>query len=133
MILALCGAGIGSACARSPSASAAAAAPAPAPVTTLDVINQTPFDMDVYVSNDPATQRIRIGTAIADTTTKMVLPDTVMLAVKTPLIFYADPVGRIRTSTSRTIVVTRGDVVTVRIPRDSTATKPVAEVRQSVY
>jgi hypothetical protein len=88
-------------------------------VTTLNAVNEGAFDMEVFVANTPATPsgpRTRLGIALANATTPMTIPTDVMLANKTELKFFADPVGRTRTSVSSSIVVTRGDVVTLRIP-----------------
>lgn len=101
------------ACSRTPAAGVAAT---PATVTTVHVINDGGFDMEVYVADAPTGSRTRLGTVLANATTNMTIPASVMTAESTPLKFLADPVGRKRTSVSSSIVVTRGDVVTLRIP-----------------
>jgi len=103
------------ACSRATSSGAGGAA-APAEVTTLKVDNQGSLDMDVYVVRVPAGQRIRLGTAIAATVTKMTIPSDVLIGANTSLRFIADPIGGIRPSVSSSILVTRGDEVTLQIP-----------------
>lgn len=101
------------ACARASSAGSAAT---PVPATTVHVINDGRSDMEVYVAGAPAGPQTRLGTVPANSMADMIIPDRVMWMNSTPLKFLADPVGRKRTSVSSSIVVTRGDVVTLRIP-----------------
>jgi hypothetical protein len=115
LVLALGCLGAVSACTRSSSTNAGAPA-APVPVTTLEVTNQDFLDMDIYVISAPIGTRLRLGTARGNTTTKLTIPEGVLLSGGTPLKFLADPVGRTRTSVSSSIVVNRGDIVTLRIP-----------------
>ncbi|HXF25572.1 MAG TPA: hypothetical protein VN602_13680 [Gemmatimonadaceae bacterium] len=103
------------ACSRASSSGAGGAA-APAEVTTLKVDNQGSLDMDVYVVRVPAGQRIRLGTATAATVTKMTIPSDVLIGANTSLRFIADPIGGLRPSVSSSILVTRGDEVTLQIP-----------------
>lgn len=88
----------------------------PEQVTTVDVQNQGSLDMDVYVERAPVGQRIRLGTATANTSTKMKIPADVLLGASTSLRFIADPIGGTRRSVSSEILVNRGDEVTLQIP-----------------
>jgi hypothetical protein len=103
------------ACTRKSSAGAGNAA-TPEQITTVKVVNEGFLDMAIYVSGAPVGARMRLGTAIGSSTTKMTIPKQIMLYDSTPLKFFADPVGGSRTSVSSSIVVTRGDEVTLRIP-----------------
>lgn len=96
--------------------SGAGGAAAPEEVTTLKVDNQGTLDMDIYVIRDPGGQRIRLGTANAVTVTKMKIPSDVIIGANTSLRFIADPIGGLRPSISSSIMVTRGDEVTLQIP-----------------
>lgn len=104
-----------SACVRTASGGAGGSA-TPQEITTVSVQNQGSLDMDVYVTRAPVGQRIRLGTATANTTTKMTIPDNVLLGVSTSLRFIADPIGGTRRSVSSEILVNRGDEVTLQIP-----------------
>ena len=99
------------ACNRSKSTAAT-----PVPVTTLDVVNQGVPDMDVYLSGATTPSLLHLGVALGSATTKLTIPDSIMVNGAAALKFLADPVGRVRTSVSSTILVHRGDVVTLRIP-----------------
>ena len=103
------------ACSRASSSGAGGAA-APEAATTLKVDNQGSLDMDVYVVRAPAGQRIRLGTATAAAVTKMKIPSDVLIGANTSLRFIADPIGGLRPSVSSSILVTRGDEVTLQIP-----------------
>jgi len=111
LVLALAVLSAATACNRSKSAAAT-----PVPVTTLDVVNQGVPDMDVYVSGTPTPSLLHLGVAPGSVTTKLIIPDSIMVNGAARLKFLADPVGRVRTSVSSTIVVHRGDIVTLRIP-----------------
>ncbi|MDQ2889455.1 MAG: hypothetical protein M3R65_02730 [Gemmatimonadota bacterium] len=104
-----------SACARNGSTGAGGAA-VPQAVTTLTVDNQGSLDMDVFVTRSPVGQRIRLGTATANTTTRMVIPSDALLGTATSLRFIADPIGGTRRSVSSDILVNPGDTVTLQIP-----------------
>ena len=84
--------------------------------TIVDVVNQGFPEMNVYVSRIPSPALIHLGVALGSVTTKLTIPDSLMVTGATSLKFFADPVGRVRTSVSSTILVHRGDVVTLRIP-----------------
>jgi hypothetical protein len=88
----------------------------PVEATTLKVVNQGSLDMDVYVLRAPVGQRIRLGTATGNSTTRMRIPNDVMLGSNTSLRFVADPIGGTRPSVSSSILVTPGDEVTLEIP-----------------
>jgi hypothetical protein len=103
------------ACTRTSSTGAGGVA-TPAEITTLNVENQGFLDMDVYVTRSPVGQRIRLGTATANSTTKMKIPADVLLGASTSLRFIADPIGGTRRSVSSEILVNRGDEVTLQIP-----------------
>lgn len=99
------------ACNRSKSTAAT-----PVPAMIVDVVNQGLPEMDVYVSRTPSPALIHLGVAPGSVTTKLTIPDSLMVTGATSLKFFADPVGRVRTSVSSTILVHRGDIVTLRIP-----------------
>lgn len=101
----------GTACNRSKST-----AEAPVPATIVDVVNQGLPEMDVYVSRTPSPTLIHLGVAPGSVTTKLSIPDSLMVSGAASLKFFADPVGRVHTSVSSTILVHRGDIVTLRIP-----------------
>jgi hypothetical protein len=103
------------ACARTSSAGAGGTT-APAQVTTVNVMNDGTSDMEIYVQNADDGPRTRVGIAQGLSTTKLVLPPQVIASGSAPLRFVAEPIGRSRPSVSSSIVITRGDVVTVRIP-----------------
>ena len=107
--------GDAAACAHTSSSGAGGTA-VPEEVTTLKVDNQGSLDMDVYVVRAPAGQRIRLGTATAVSVTKMKIPSDVLIGANTSLRFIADPIGGLRPSVSSSILVTRGDEVTLQIP-----------------
>jgi hypothetical protein len=115
LALALSCLGIAAGCSRYASSGAGGTA-SPQAATTLNVDNQGALDMDVYVIRAPAGMRIRLGTATANTTTKMKIPSDVLLGPATPLRFIADPIGGTRRSVSSEILVNRGDEVTLQIP-----------------
>ena len=104
------------ACTRNASAGAGGAA-SPEQATMLKVVNQGSLDMDIYVTRVPVGQRIRLGTATANSTTRMTIPSSVLFGgSNTSLRFIADPIGGVRSSVSSEILVTPGDEVTLQIP-----------------
>ncbi|HEY5088010.1 MAG TPA: hypothetical protein VII66_11690 [Gemmatimonadaceae bacterium] len=115
LALALSALGGAAACVRTSSASAGGTA-SPEQVTMLRVVNQGSLDMDIYVLRSPGGQRIRLGTATANATTRMTIPADELLGSNTSLRFIADPIGGTRQSVSSEILVTRGDEVTLQIP-----------------
>ncbi|HEY2067009.1 MAG TPA: hypothetical protein VGG84_13725 [Gemmatimonadaceae bacterium] len=85
----------------------------PVPPTRLRVENQAFLDMTVYVYR--SSQRIRLGVANGNSTTRFTIPSNLIFGA-TPLRFQADPIGSNRTSVSQEITVTPGDEVTLTIP-----------------
>lgn len=85
----------------------------PVPPTRLRVENQAFLDMTVYVYR--SSQRIRLGVANGNSTTRFTIPANLIFGA-TPLRFQADPIGSNRTSVSQEITVTPGDEVTLTIP-----------------
>lgn len=85
----------------------------PVPVTYLRVENQAFLDMNIYVYR--SSQRIRIGTANGNTTTRMIIPANLLFGA-TPLRFQADPIGGNRQPVSQEITVSPGDEVILTIP-----------------
>lgn len=81
--------------------------------TRLRVENQAFLDMTVYVFR--SSQRIRLGVANGNSTTKFTIPSNLIFGA-TPLRFQADPIGGSRSSVSQEITVTAGDEVTLTIP-----------------
>jgi hypothetical protein len=85
----------------------------PTPVTRLRVENQAFLDMTIYVYR--STQRIRLGTANGNSTTRLTVPPNLIFGA-TPLRFQADPIGSNRASISQEITVSPGDEITLTIP-----------------
>lgn len=85
----------------------------PTPVTRLRVQNQAFLDMTIYVYRGP--QRLRLGVANGNSTTRFVIPSSMIFGA-TPLRFQADPIGSNRNSISEEITVSPGDEVTLMIP-----------------
>ena len=85
----------------------------PTPVTRLRVQNQAFLDMTIYVYRGP--QRLRLGTANGNSTTRFTIPASMIFGA-TPLRFQADPIGSNRASISEEITVSPGDEVTLLIP-----------------
>jgi hypothetical protein len=81
--------------------------------TRLRVENQAFLDMTIYVYR--SSQRIRLGTANGNSTTRLTIPKSLIFGA-TPLRFQADPIGSNRQSISQEITVSPGDEVTLTIP-----------------
>ena len=85
----------------------------PVPATMLKVNNQAFLDMTIYVLR--SSQRIRLGTASGNATSRFVIPSNLIFG-STPLRFIADPIGRNRSPVSQEISVSPGDEVILTIP-----------------
>ncbi|MDB4898602.1 MAG: hypothetical protein JWN53_410 [Gemmatimonadetes bacterium] len=85
----------------------------PVPPAILKVENQAFLDMTIYLLRGP--QRIRMGIATGNSTTRFTIPPNVLFGA-TPLAFFADPIGGHRTPVSEEITVSPGDEVTLTIP-----------------
>lgn len=85
----------------------------PVPPTRLRVENQAFLDMTVYVYR--SSQRIRLGNATGNATTRFTIPSNLIFG-STPLRFQADPIGGKRTPVSQEISVSPGDEVMLTIP-----------------
>ena len=85
----------------------------PVPATRLRVENQAFLDMTIYAYR--GSQRIRLGTASGNSTTRLAIPNSLIFGA-TPLRFQADPIGSNRQSISQEITVSPGDEVTLMIP-----------------
>jgi len=85
----------------------------PVPPTRLRVENQAFLDMTIYVYR--SSQRIRLGTASGNSTTRLTIPANLIFGA-TPLRFQADPIGSNRASISQEITVSPGDEITLTIP-----------------
>jgi hypothetical protein len=81
--------------------------------TTLVVQNRNFSDMTIYVLRGG--QRIRLGLANGNRSTRFTIPSNLIFGIAT-LQFLADPVGSSRTPVSQEIRVTEGDVITLTIP-----------------
>jgi hypothetical protein len=81
--------------------------------TTVRVMNQSFYDMNVYVLRSG--QRIRLGTVNGNRTERFTLPRSIVTG-STPLQFMADPIGSSRTSQSFEIQVSPGDEISLMIP-----------------
>lgn len=111
LMMAIACVAIGTACARTNNDPDQAAEPVP--VTRLRVENQAFLDMTIYVYR--STQRIRLGTANGNSTTRLTIPPNLIFGA-TPLRFQADPIGSNRASISQEITVSPGDEITLTIP-----------------
>jgi hypothetical protein len=85
----------------------------PVPPTILRVENQAFLDMTIYLVR--SSQRIRLGIATGNATTRFTIPQNMIFGA-TPLRFFADPIGGSRTPVSEEITVSPGDEVTLTIP-----------------
>ncbi len=101
--------GVG-ACHRAGPASAAIPADA---VTTLRVVNERFLDADVYVLPENGA-RIRLGTAGGNKSTILVIPRSLIFGAS-EMRFVADPIGGAGASRSESVMVSRGDQVTLTI------------------
>jgi hypothetical protein len=86
----------------------------PAPTTYLKVENRAFLDMTMYVLRN--SQRVRLGVATGNTTTKLVIPNTLLYSGSGTLQFLANPIGGRRSPVSQEISVSAGDEVTLLIP-----------------
>jgi hypothetical protein len=109
-MLALAAAALAAACTHNQNPDQAAE---PQAVTRLRVQNQAFLDMTIYVYRGP--QRLRLGTANGNSTTRFTIPASLIFGA-TPLRFQADPIGSSRASISEEITVSPGDEVTLLIP-----------------
>lgn len=87
-------------------------APTPEAKTTLRVENRRFNDMTIYVLR--GTQRVRLGTATGNSTTRFTIPPHLIFGA-TSLQFLADPIGGTDTPVSQAIVVTAGDEIELQI------------------
>jgi len=85
----------------------------PQPATTLIVRNDNYLEHTIFLLY--GSQRIRLGTARSNTTTKLVIPPQYVFGVST-LQFLADPIGSRTTPVSDKISVSPGDEVELIIP-----------------
>ena len=85
----------------------------PVPPTYVKVENRAYLDMTIYVYR--SSQRIRLGVANGNTTTKMLIPANLIFG-STGLRFQADPIGANRQPVSQEINVSPGDEVVLTIP-----------------
>jgi hypothetical protein len=85
----------------------------PLPPTRLRVENQAFLDMTIYVYR--SSQRIRLGQASGNSTTRFTIPSNIVFGATT-LRFQADPIGGNRSSLSEEIPVSAGDEIVLTIP-----------------
>lgn len=85
----------------------------PVPPTRLRVENQAFLDMTIYVYR--SSQRIRLGQAGGNSTTRFTIPSNIVFGATT-LRFQADPIGGNRRSISEEIQVSAGDEIVLTIP-----------------
>ena len=88
-------------------------APEPIAATFLKIENRAYLDMTIYVYRN--SQRLRLGQAIGNSTTKLLIPANLIFG-STALRFQADPIGGSRQSISQEISVSAGDEVSLIIP-----------------
>jgi hypothetical protein len=86
----------------------------PPPTTTVEVWNQNPVDMTLYVTN--RTHRIRLGLVPGSSTRTFVVPPY-LLASTNWLGFQADPIGAQAVSVSEEFQVHPGDHVGLTLGR----------------
>jgi hypothetical protein len=82
--------------------------------TVLEVENRATLDMNVYALSD-AGGRERLGTARSLSTTRLTIPDRLVLTSGS-LRFQADPVGSTRVHFSEQVPILPGDTVVIQIP-----------------
>ncbi len=85
----------------------------PTPPTYLKVENRAFLDMTMYAIR--SSQRIRLGIATGNTTTKLLIPSS-LIGGTGALQFLANPIGGRRSPISQEISVSAGDEVTLMIP-----------------
>lgn len=85
----------------------------PVAPTRVRVENQAFLDMTIYVYR--GSQRIRLGMANGNSTTRLTIPSSVIFGT-TQLRFQADPIGGNRQPVSQEISVSAGDEVILTIP-----------------
>ena len=86
----------------------------PAATTYLKVENRAFLDMTMYVVRN--SQRVRLGVATGNTTTRLVIPNSLLYSGSGTLQFLANPIGGRRGPVSQEISVSAGDEVTLLIP-----------------
>ncbi|QRK06841.1 hypothetical protein JQX13_43400 [Archangium violaceum] len=86
----------------------------PPPKTTVQVWNQNPIDMTLYVTN--RTNRIRLGLVPGSSTRTFVIPPHLLLSTSL-LGFQADPIGGQGLSVSEEIQVQPGEQVGLKLGR----------------
>lgn len=86
----------------------------PTPTTYLKVENRAFLDMTMYVIRN--SQRVRLGVATGNATTKLVIPNTLLYSGNGTLQFLASPIGGRRSPVSQEISVSAGDEVDLLIP-----------------
>jgi hypothetical protein len=86
----------------------------PAAPTYLKVENRAFLDMTMYVIR--SSQRVRLGIATGNTTTRLLIPNTLLYSGSGTLSFQASPIGGRRAPISQEINVSAGDEVTLLIP-----------------
>ncbi len=84
------------------------------PKTVLEVENDAAMDMNIYVLAH-ATNRVRLGTAVAHITTNLTIPPDLLFGIST-LRFIADPIGGSALPVSQEISVQPGDTIRLQIP-----------------
>ena len=94
------------ACSTLPAGSSAQTEP-----TVVEVNNQSFLDMTVYAVR--SSQRVRLGLATANSTTRFNLPSSLVGGLST-LRFVADPIGSNRASVSQEITIAPGDTVAMK-------------------
>ncbi|MEP6729470.1 MAG: hypothetical protein ABJE10_02475 [bacterium] len=110
LLLLACALPLGAACSGNSKEDQAAE---PVPATMLKVENQAFLDMTIYVLR--SSQRIRLGTANGNSTTRFTIPSNLIFG-STALRFQADPIGRTRQPVTQEITVSAGDEVVLTIP-----------------
>jgi hypothetical protein len=86
------------------------------PQTTLNVRNDNYLEHNIYLLYGG--QRIRLGVARSNTTTKLIIPSQYVFGAST-IQFLADPIGATATPVSDRITVSPGDEVQLVIPPSS--------------
>jgi hypothetical protein len=102
----------GAACSRNAKEGDEAAEPVPP--TYIKVENQAFLDMNIYVLR--SSQRVRLGMATGNSTTRLLIPQNLIFGGSTSLRFQADPIGANRQPVSQEVSVSPGDEVVMVIP-----------------
>jgi len=87
--------------------------PREAPKSYVRVVNQAFLDANIYAL--VSSQRVRLGTATGNSTTRFLIPPSLLFG-PTQIQFQSDPIGGRTSPVSMAVTVSPGDEVTMTIP-----------------